>query len=649
MTKKLKLSHALALLLLFALAIGTCPADDEKSAVAQPLFTTEAYMAHIRYLASDELEGRLPGTPGSQAATEYIAEQFKQAGLKPGGVDGTYFQPFTIHRLKQLHEDQASFKVTGLENEWKIREDWIPMPFSKAGKIEGPVAFAGYGISAAKFEYDDYAGFDATNKVLLILRYEPKAQDPEAEFGGTTPSRHALFSRKARIASEKGAKGLLIVNPPNRDPDKDELYPWSDADTNQSYALPIAHISRRIADAILAQAGMPNLKALQEKLDQERAPLSADLAGITVNIETGVQYVEGRNVLGLLEGAGDADEYIVVGAHHDHLGKVRPHNGESNEPVVHNGADDNASGTAGVIELARAFAGGPRPKRSILFMTYDAEELGLLGSRYFVDHPTVELEQIVAMVALDMIGRLNLGQFAIYGVGSGKEFRELLDASAEKTPLSFQAPASGSGWFGGSDHHSFYVKNIPVMFVFTGIHKQYHTPEDDWQLIDGDGAIEVLQLIHPVINNLANMAERPTFVSAAEEEAAREAQKEEEPQADVEEETEKERAADQRPARPSRPSASLGIVPDHAYDRDDGFRILSVTENGPAAKAGIKDGDLIVRIADEPVNNIYSYMDALKAHEPGEEVEVVVKRGEEQLKLKVTLDESRRRPEPKDD
>jgi hypothetical protein len=646
MTKNHGPSRPLALFTLLALAAGSCLAAEDNSAAAKTHFTAETYLAHIRYLASDELGGRLPGTPGSRAATEYIAEQFRKLGLEPGGVDDTYFQPFTVRRLKQLHEEQATFEVTGIEHDWTIREDWIPMPFSKPGPLEGPLAFAGYGISAPKFDYDDYAGFDATDKILLILRHEPKDADPEAAFGGDTPSRHALFSRKARIAKEQGAKGLLIVNAPNRDPDQDKLYPWNQSDTNQSYALPIAHVSREIANAILARAGLADLKTLQEQLDQERKPLSADLAGITVKLETGLKFVEGRNVLGLLKGTGPSDEYVVVGAHHDHIGTVRPHDAETSQPRIHNGADDNASGTAGVIELARAFASDPRPRRSILFMTYDAEELGLLGSRHFVDHPTVELDKIVAMIALDMIGRLNQQKFTIYGVGSGKEFRELLDASADQIDLSFKAPASGSGWFGGSDHHSFYTKNIPVLFAFTGIHEQYHTPEDDWELIDSDGATKVLRLLYPVVRHVADMPERPTFVSAAEEQAAREAGQ---PEADTGEAAEDEPPADERPARPSRPRCSLGVIPDHAYDAEDGFRVLSVTVGGPAAAAGLQDGDLIVRIGDEPVTNVYAYMDALRQHEPGDQVEVVVKRGEAQLNLKVTLGESRRRPKPKDE
>jgi hypothetical protein len=649
MIKNRNLPRPVTLLGLLLIAVGVCLAQENQAKTTETLFAADTYVAHVRYLASDELGGRLPGTPGGRAATEYIAEQFQKLGLKPGGVDGTYFQPFTVHRLKQLHDDQAVFKVAGLDQNWKIREDWMPMPFTKPGKIEGSLAFAGYGISAPKQDYDDYAGFDPKDKVLLILRHEPKDEDPEADFGGETPSRHALFSRKSRIAAERGAKGLLIVNAPNRDSDQDKLYPWQDSDTSQSYSLPIAQISRQLANAILARAGAPDLKTLQDKLDQERKSLSMDLKGISVDIETGVNYVEGRNVLGLLDGTTKRDEYVVVGAHHDHLGRVRPNDAPSSEPVVHNGADDNASGTAGVIELARAFAAGPRPQRSILFMTYDAEELGLLGSSYFVDHPTVALDHIVAMVNLDMIGRLRQDQFAIYGVGSAKEFPGLLDAPAHQLALSFQAPTSGSGFFGASDHHSFYLKHIPVLFAFTGVHDQYHTPEDDWELIDGEGATKVLRLLYPVISEIANMNERPTFVSAEQEQAAREAQQEDVHPAETGEDVEEHQPADERPARPSRPSASLRIVPDHAYDGVDGLRVLSVIVDGAAAKAGLKDGDLIVRIADQPVRDISSYMEALGQHAPGDEVEVVVKRGGEQVQLKVTLDQSQRRPKPKND
>ena len=315
MTRSRNLPGPLQLLVILWLAAAACLAQEDTSAAAgKPLFSADAYVAHIRYLASDALAGRLPGTPGGQAATEYIAEQFKKLSLKPGGVDGTYFQPFTIRRLKQLHEDQAAFNVGGLAHDWQIRADWIPMPFSKLARIEGPLAFAGYGISAPKFSYDDYAEFDAKDKVLLILRHEPKDEDPDAAFGGETPSRHALFSKKARVAAEKGAKGLLIVNAPNRSPDKDQLYPWRDWDTTQSYSLPIVHISREIAGAILQKAAMPDLKTLQEKLDQDRKPLSSNLEGITVEIETGLEFVEGRNVLGLLEGNGGSDELVVIGA-----------------------------------------------------------------------------------------------------------------------------------------------------------------------------------------------------------------------------------------------------------------------------------------------------------------------------------------------
>ncbi len=646
MTKTL--TRPLFLLVILSCVIGTCLAEEKTSTTTKALFTADAYMTHLRYLAGDELGGRLPGTPGGRATTEYIADQFEKIGLKPAGVDGTYFQPFTIRRLKKLHEDQADFSVSGLEHDWTIRRDWIPMPFSKPGKIEGPLAFAGYGISASKYDYNDYADFDPEGKVLLILRHEPKDDDPDADFGGETPSRYALFSKKALTAAEKGAKALLIVNAPNRNPDEDLLYPWHDWDTHQSYSLPIVHISREIADAVLKQADLPDLKTLQENLDRDRKPLSADLPGINVNIKTGVKYVKGRNVIGLLEGT-DSDELIVLGAHHDHLGKVPPRMGDSREPAIHNGADDNASGSSAILEFARVFADGPRPRRGIIFMTFDGEELGLLGSRYFVDHPTVDIKKIRAMINFDMIGRLNLDRFTVFGVGSGKEFRALLDESAEKLDLSFHAPRTDSRFFGGADHFPFYVKDIPAMFAFTGIHKQYHMPDDDWELIDAEGAIKVIQLMYPVINELANMTDGPIFVTKEEERERAEARKAVEVPDDTPKDVDvADETPDPRSNRGGGQRVRVGVIPDHAYD-GVGLRVHTIVENAPAAKAGLKDGDIIVRIAGETVADIGTYMDALKPHKPGDEVEVVVKRGDKQLTLKVKLEQSRRRRNPEND
>jgi hypothetical protein len=635
--KRLLISIRPVVVLLILVAL--CAANENESANTETLFTAEAYIAHIRYLASNELAGRLPGTPGGHAAGEYIAKVFKELGLKPAGVDHTYFQPFTIRRLKKLHENETSFEVAGIGRAWKLHEDWIPLPYSRPGTIEGLLAFAGYGIKAPEHDYNDYADFDAQGKVLLILRHEPKADDPAADFGGDPPSRHALFSVKAKLAAEKGATALLIVNAPNRSPDEDALYPWQIWNTHQSYRLPLVHVSRELANALLQRAELPDLQTLQEKLDGKREPLSRDLKDLTVRIETGVKYVKGRNVLGLLEGSGDTGETIVVGAHYDHLGQVPPRAG--GKPLVHNGADDNASGTAGVLEMARVFATGPRPRRDMLFMTFDGEELGLLGSKHFVRHPTIELQNVRTMINFDMIGRINRNHLTVFGVPSGREFRELLENAAEAAGLEYEAPGLDTGLFSCSDHWPFFRQDIPVLFPFTGIHKQYHQPEDDWELIDSEGAARLLQMIHAVTSQVANMEAGPAFVSKEERErpAATRPAEPEEP---------KEAQEDKRHPHPRRPVVRLGIMPDLTGEAH-GLRVEAVMPNGPAQKAGIKDGDCIIKIAAHDVTDVYSYMDALRDRQPGDEVEVVVARDHEKITLKIKLEAAPRRSRPEND
>ena len=625
----------LVLLCFFALGIGIGRAQDTSTAAPQTGISAERYLTNLQYLADDAREGRLPDTPGGREASAYIAEQFKAIGLKPAGPDGSYFQSFTIERMKHRHDESAYVRLNGNAQNWLIGVDWIPLPFSKPGAFAGPLAFAGYGISAPKFEFDDYADFDATGKVLIVLRAEPKSEDSQAEFGGAVPSRHALFSKKASLAAEHGALALLIVNQSDHEGAEDQLYPWYDWDTNQTYALPIVQITRPMADKLLVQGKLPNLTELQQRLDRDRKPLSADLQDLSIELDTGLRYIEGRNVLGILPGTGATGEFIVIGAHHDHVGNVPDDDGAANVPVIHNGADDNASGSVGVIELAHALAADGPYQRNILFMTFDGEEMGLLGSSHFVEHPTVPIDSIRAMINLDMIGRLNQNKFTIFGVGSAKEFRELLGKSAAKFGLTFNSPPSNTGWFGGSDHMSFYMKQIPVLFLFTNIHKQYHRAEDDWELVDVEGACKVLHLIQPVVEELANLQAGPEFIPAEQEEV---------PPDENENGESKEESQAESAGRRGREGVrvSLRLIPDHAYTQHDGLRVLSVIKNGPADKAGLRDGDLIVRIGENEVTDIYCYIEILKQFKPNQTVEIMVRRETEKTVLQVTLDESRR-------
>jgi hypothetical protein len=643
----------LLLVLCAALAWSAAPLRADEPA-SQPsvngLFEAEAYLAHVKYLASDELEGRLTGTPGIEKAGEYIARHFKDYGLKPGGEDGTWFQGFEVHRGKQLVDADARLAVEGVSQEWEVRKDWIPLPFSSLEDVEAPLAFAGYGIEAPAHEYDDYTGFDATGKVLLMFRYEPRAANDDAEFGGRTPSRHALFARKTEIAARHGAKAVLIVNPPKRESSDDTLFPFDDYYTDQTYELPIAHVARPVAEALLKKAGLGGLAELQDKLDQERKPLSADLK-LTVTLKTGVKakVVPARNVLGLIQGTGPTDETIVIGAHYDHLG-ILPSSDDERTPQIHNGADDNASGTAGVLELARVLARERGLRRNLLLIAFSGEELGLLGSKHFVEHPTVPLTSIRAMVNFDMIGRLDLNKFTIYGVKSATEFPDLVQRAAEHAGVKCRSAGGGGGLFGSSDQASFYEKDIPVLFAFTGIHKQYHRPTDDWELIDAPGATRVLATCHELIRALANLEDGPTFQSVTH--AAEEEEKDEEPpvKPGVEHAKETPPAESQNATdhggevgRRSRPRIRLGITPDFGASEQPGVVVSSVSPDTPAHAAGIQAGDRIIRIADRTVKDMYGYMAALREATAGETVEIVVVRQGEDVTLKITLPEPPKR------
>jgi hypothetical protein len=678
------------------LCVAWLPAEPAASQPTDPNFTAEAYLAHVRFLADDQLEGRQPGTPGIEQAAEYIANQFKAAGLKAGGDGGTYFQQFEVRRGKKLVDAEAELSVDGPDAKWQFRQDWISLPFADEADITAPLAFAGYGIDALLHDYSDYKDFDATGKVLLIFRSEPQAGDPNADFGGQDPSRYAMFNVKAQTAARHGAKAILFVNPPRTGMD-DTLYKFDEDLSYRSFDVPLVQITRPVAAALLKQAGLPTMEELHEKLRPEQPGLSADMK-LTVHLKTGVRpnLIPTRNVIGLLPGTGDTEETIVVGGHYDHLGKVaRQFQRDDNTPVIHNGADDNASGTAAVIELARVLGKEDHLRRNVVFIAFSGEEMGLLGSKHYIEslhledngevaragerstrdgaqagegavvrpvaHSTdadatakkppadkapVNHSSVRAMVNFDMVGRLKLDKFTVFGVPSAPEFADVVQRAADHAGLKYRA---APGVAGNSDHAGFYYAHIPVLFAFTGVHKEYHRPEDDWQLIDAEGAARILGMFSEVIRDLANMEVGPTYrrVDAAPE------PEDEEMKPGVEHEKDKEKAAGAHGGdgkkgeveQPSMPKVRLGIVPDYSGARDEaGMVIDTVMDNGPAKAAGLKDGDRIVRIGDQKVTDVYTYMQALGAFKGGESIDVVIVRDGKEQTIKVTLKAA---PKPK--
>lgn len=604
-------------------------------------FSAAAYAEHVRYLASNELSGRRPGTEGIEKAAQYIAERFREAGLEGAGDGGTFFQEFSVNDGRGIDEGRALLEVSGLARAAKLNTDWVTMPFSKDGEVEGPLAFVGYGIEAPDEGYNDYADFDAADKVLLMFRFEPRSDDPQAALGGERSSDHALFKTKAKRAADHGAKAVIIVNPPGVPNEKDELYPFSRSEMWQTMDVPMVSVTRELAEAIVKQAGLPDLKALQGGIEKARKPASRDTK-LTVKLNTaiGPKKTATRNVIGMLKGDGSTDEIIVVGAHYDHLGLTqRSFMRGDNTRAIHNGADDNASGTSGVLELARALGHGPRLRRNIVFMTFSAEEMGLLGSRHFVDNPTFDLTRVKAMVNLDMIGRFGQNKFEVYGADTGTGFDELVKSAAAHYGIEYKATPRTSGVFGQSDHASFYRKNIPVLFPFTGLHRQYHQPEDDWELIDAEGATRVLDMVHELVSALASMEQGPEFIKPG--------GKKKEGEADKPAEAAAAASGDKPAAAPpsdsdapvrKMPSARLGIMPGYAQDESrPGLLVDGVTDDGPAKKAGIEQNDRIVKIGEFDVKDIESYMEAMSHFKAGDLADVVVDRNGLKVTIKVTF------------
>jgi len=642
--------HRLIAVLVVAQLLQTAGAGVPQSQpAAESKFSAEAYLNHIKVLASDELQGRLPGTEGIEQAAQYITKQFADIGLKPAGDDGTWFQGFEVRRGKKLIDAEALLKAEGCEQTWRVREDWIPLPYTEMVDVEAPLAFAGYGIKAPTSDYNDYADFDAEGKALLILRYEPRSDDPNADFGGAVPSRHATFARKARVADREGARALLIVNPPNRPGAGDELYNFSEDATHRTFDIPIVHVSQKVADALLKQAGMPSLKTLQQKLDSERQSLSADMK-INLALKTGVKpnTVATRNILGRLPGDGTTDETIILGAHYDHLGFVpRQFDRTDNTRYIHNGADDNASGTAAVIELARALSHENGLHRNILFICFSAEEMGLLGSHHYTAHPTIDLATVSAMINIDMIGRLSRDRFTVFGIPSATEFSDIVSRAAERVGITYRAP---KGLSGNSDHAGFFDHGIPYLFPFTGVHKQYHRPEDDWDLIDAPGATKILSMFHQVLRELASMEEGPTFQRPTQWYELEPEDQQMKPAIEHQKEAQEPAGADPNrlrtdPRRPNRPNVRLGIIPDHVESDAPGLIADSVIPGGAAKAAGMRDGDRIIQIGETKIRDIYAYMDSLRDLKPGSTVDVIVIRDGKEITLKVKLQKTRRRPE----
>jgi hypothetical protein len=574
---------------------------------------SQRYLDDVKFLASEKLRGRGTGTPELEKAAAYIAREFKKMGLKP--IDGkSYFQSFQVTTNAKLGDSRFS----GL----KPGEDFIPFNFSSKGKLSGGVVFAGYGITAREYNYDDYTGIDAKGKIVLLLRHEPQEFDEKSVFAGKAFTEHSQFFSKASNARNHGATGVILINDRgNHKGDPDELEKFGRTVGPGDAGLPFVQVKAEVADRWFAPAGK-SLDDIMASIDKDLKPQSFAMPEtVTVDASIDVQRLirTVNNVAGYLPG--ESDEHIIIGAHYDHLGLGEQFSmAPSMAGTPHLGADDNASGTAGVIELARYFAARPKQKRGILFLAFAGEEIGLLGSNYYVNHPRFPMQKAVAMINMDMIGRIRDGKVYIGGLGTGTNLKALVDKLLSQQSVLKVDSAETAAVYGSSDHFSFMSKQVPSLFFFSGLHTDYHKPSDTWDKISAPATTDLLRLIAQVGTALIDTADRPQFVRMKAPQDAHASA-----------------AAGQAGSSGSSGyGAYFGSIPDFA-EIPTGVKFADVTDGSPASKAGLKPGDILVEFDGKPIKNLYDFTYALRNHKPGEEVIVQVLRASETIRVTVAL------------
>jgi hypothetical protein len=632
---------ALAVILGLVGALLNARSAAEEANAARSVAASEARLKRdVTFLASDECEGRGPATKGFELAAEYIANEFKKAGLKPGGVDGSYFQPFKVNGARLVQP--AHFTLHG-PRELTIAlpqgVQFNPLGISASGKVKAPVVFAGYGITAdikpekppvpkakpgeeqpkaeakeAKLTYDDYAGLDVEGKIVLVLRDSPRSANP---FGldRMWKGRNGSLQQKIQNAEKHKAAAIVFINDHGMVDDGDDLmtFNWQCMSPG-SGKIPALTIHRSLANSLLRSQGQ-DLEQIEQDIDHALKPHSLALEGwsgdVDVEVERSREMIPLKNIIGYLDGHGPlANEIVVIGAHCDHVG----YGGFASlagvkKPIIHHGADDNGSGSTAVMELARRFAAMPnREGRKIVFMTFSGEELGLLGSRYFCDHPLFDLKDVAAMVNLDMVGRMSQdektkqGKLLTEGTGSAKMWDPLLEQLNAKYGFKL---AKNPAVIPYSDHASFYSKKVPVVFFWTGYHPDYHRPTDTADKINVPDMRRIVDLTEDLLSYLATTKERPEYQQIKSQ-------------------------SSQRYTNVPR----LGFQP--AYGQEgDGVLVEEITEGGPAAKGGIKKGDRIIEIAGKPVKNLEAYMSVMGGQKRGETLELTVLREKKKVTLKV--------------
>jgi len=634
------------------------------SVSAEELSEAEQRLLHdVKILASDEFEGRGVGTDGLKKAIEFVADEFRKAGLDVDEAGGDPFQEFEMSDGARLSEPNALNFTSGDKTiELTLDDTFSLCGFGGSGKFEKtPIVFVGYGIEADDAEYNDYTDTDVKDKIVIVMRRNPLQSNPHGPFAaGHGISRHAALTTKLSRAYSRGAKAIIFVSDPHstresvtnleeqiekaqaeivavarkinggedaadelkaaithldqaqailEKHDADPLIPFNYGGTRSGQSIPAYHIHQSTCDAILKSGLGKSLAEVEAHIDETGKPFSQELKGWTATGEANlyIKKVPVRNVIGVLEGDGShPNETIVVGAHVDHLGFGGSGSLSPKSKDVHNGADDNASGTSGLIEVARRIAGREKPlARRIVFIGFTGEEKGLIGSKQYVKNPLYPLDQTIAMFNMDMIGRMTDQRLTVFGVGTSDRWEPMLDKVSPDLGIHIAKKTEG---FGPSDHASFYAEKIPVLHLFTGIHKDYHRPGDDWEKLNIPGMEKTVTLLETLIIDTANASERPKYVHVP--------------------------GTAQITRSGSRPY--FGSIPDFGVEAK-GYAIQGVAPESPADKGGLKGGDVIVKINDQKIGGLDDFDLALRKYKPGQQINIVVLRDGKEVPLKVTL------------
>ncbi len=560
------------------------------------------FAADVHVLASDEMQGRGLDTAGIGKAASWLEARLRKLGLDPA-FGRSYRQPFPVKVGVEARPGNALSDVAD--------GDWTPLGMSTSGAFEGELVFVGYGLRAPTIGYDDFEGVDLKGKIALMLRYEPQERDAASPFDGRRPSRWSAVRYKIHQARERGAVAVIFASGPVQDEGKDKLPALKNDGPESPAGLPVLQVRTSVAQRL---AGV-DLGAFQAEVDRDLRPRSrATGRRLSGRVALEARSVQAENLAGWLPGRGAlASEVVVVGAHYDHLGFGGDHSMRPNERAIHNGADDNASGSVAVLLAAQRASELLRDagsRRSVLFALFSGEEVGLAGSAAFVAAPPVPIERVVAMLNLDMVGRLRDQRLAALGTESAPEWGDAVRALG--TELGLEIAAGGDG-YGPSDQTSFYAARVPVVHFFTGAHDAYHTPDDDAATLNAPGGALVAELTARLAARVALGALTPHYARAV---------------------TAPAQSGDSRGY-----GAWLGTVPDYRAMSDEGGGVLlaDVRAGGPADKAGLRGGDRLVEMGGTRIDTLYDMTFALQDHKPGDTLDVVVLRGGAPVTLRATL------------